>query len=148
MMDWKGFDRKRSWSNFKVLIRHSPGGTEENHEIHHDGRSRGPWIEPGTFLVRSRSVDHSATTFGLLARYVSALTGQMTTGLSVHVLDVGPAFSSRMVRTTMFLWVVDSCRYRRFGETYSLRLQGLKWWWEVETYLPFPPPPLAQFLSP
>jgi hypothetical protein len=28
MMYWKGFGRKRSWLNFKVLFRHSPGGTE------------------------------------------------------------------------------------------------------------------------
>jgi hypothetical protein len=28
----KGFRRKRAWQNFKVLPRHSSGGTEENHE--------------------------------------------------------------------------------------------------------------------
>jgi hypothetical protein len=32
MTNWKGFGRKRSWPNFKVLSRHSPGGTEKNHE--------------------------------------------------------------------------------------------------------------------
>jgi hypothetical protein len=32
MMDWKRFDRKRSWPNFKVLSWHSPGVAEENHE--------------------------------------------------------------------------------------------------------------------
>jgi len=32
MMKWKGFDRKRTWPNLKVLSRNSPGGTEENHE--------------------------------------------------------------------------------------------------------------------
>jgi hypothetical protein len=31
MMNWKGYGRKRSWPNFKVLF-HLPGGTEENHE--------------------------------------------------------------------------------------------------------------------
>jgi hypothetical protein len=32
MMNWKGFGRKQWWNNFKVLSRHSPGGTEENYE--------------------------------------------------------------------------------------------------------------------
>jgi hypothetical protein len=32
MMNWKGFGRKWSRPNFKVLSWHSPGGTEENHE--------------------------------------------------------------------------------------------------------------------
>jgi hypothetical protein len=27
--NWKGFGKKRSWLNFKVLSPHSPGGTEE-----------------------------------------------------------------------------------------------------------------------
>jgi hypothetical protein len=31
-MNWKGFGRKWSWPNFKVLSWHLPGGTEENHE--------------------------------------------------------------------------------------------------------------------
>jgi hypothetical protein len=31
-MNWKGFGRKRTWPNFKVVSRHSLGGTEENHE--------------------------------------------------------------------------------------------------------------------
>jgi hypothetical protein len=31
-MSWKGFGRKRSWRNFKVLSRNSPRETEENHE--------------------------------------------------------------------------------------------------------------------
>jgi hypothetical protein len=29
IMNWKGFGRKLSWPNFKVLFRHSPGGTEK-----------------------------------------------------------------------------------------------------------------------
>jgi hypothetical protein len=28
-MNWKGFGRKWSWPNFKVLTQHLPGGTEE-----------------------------------------------------------------------------------------------------------------------
>jgi hypothetical protein len=31
MMKRKRFGRKRQWPNFKVLCRHLPGGTEENH---------------------------------------------------------------------------------------------------------------------
>jgi hypothetical protein len=30
-MNWKGFGRTWSSPNFKILARHSPGGTEENH---------------------------------------------------------------------------------------------------------------------
>jgi hypothetical protein len=32
MMNWKGFGRKRSWNNFNVISRNSPGKTEKNHE--------------------------------------------------------------------------------------------------------------------
>jgi hypothetical protein len=32
MMNWKGFRKKRPWINCKALYRHSPGGSEENHE--------------------------------------------------------------------------------------------------------------------
>jgi hypothetical protein len=42
MMNWKGFGRKWSWPNFKVLSRYSTGGTEENHEtLNQDTRSPG-----------------------------------------------------------------------------------------------------------
>jgi hypothetical protein len=30
-MNLKGFGRMRLWPNFRVLSRHSPGGTEKNH---------------------------------------------------------------------------------------------------------------------
>jgi hypothetical protein len=64
LMNWKVFSRKRSWSNYKVLFRHSPGETEENHEnLNHDSRSPGPIIEPGTSRIRSRSVNRSTTMF-------------------------------------------------------------------------------------
>jgi hypothetical protein len=57
MMNLKGLGRKRSWPNFKVLSRHSPGGTEENHKnLNQDSRSPEPRIEPGTSGIRSRSV--------------------------------------------------------------------------------------------
>jgi hypothetical protein len=32
MVDWKGFGRKQSWPNFKVLSWYLPEGTEESHE--------------------------------------------------------------------------------------------------------------------
>jgi hypothetical protein len=32
MMERKGFGRQPSWTNFKVIYRHSPGGTEKNHK--------------------------------------------------------------------------------------------------------------------
>jgi hypothetical protein len=32
MMNWKGFGRKGSWPNYKVLSWYLPGGTEENRE--------------------------------------------------------------------------------------------------------------------
>jgi hypothetical protein len=47
-MNWKGFGRKRSRLNFKVLFRHSHGGTEENHEqVNQDSGSPGPKCETG-----------------------------------------------------------------------------------------------------
>jgi hypothetical protein len=59
MMNWKGFERKQSWPNFKVLCRPSPGGTEEKDEKAESGKPfSGPRFEPGTSQIRSRSVDH------------------------------------------------------------------------------------------
>jgi hypothetical protein len=49
MINWKGFGRKRSWCNFKILYFHSSGGTEKNHEktsISIDGL-RGQESNPG-----------------------------------------------------------------------------------------------------
>jgi hypothetical protein len=47
-INWKGSGSKRSWPNFKVLSRHSPEETEENHKnFSHDNRSRGRDINPG-----------------------------------------------------------------------------------------------------
>jgi hypothetical protein len=39
MMNWKGFGRKQSWSNFEILSWHSPGQTEENQEKLQDSQS-------------------------------------------------------------------------------------------------------------
>jgi hypothetical protein len=64
MENWKRFPRKRSWPNFKVLSRNSPGGTEKIFEnLSQDSQSRGWDLNPGR-PVRSRSVNHSTTTFG------------------------------------------------------------------------------------
>jgi hypothetical protein len=64
MMNWKGFGRRRSWPNFNVLSRHSPGGTEKNYEKICQGiRSSGPRFEPGTSRLRSKNVNHSTTMF-------------------------------------------------------------------------------------
>jgi hypothetical protein len=42
MMNYKDCGRKRSLPNFKILLQHSPGGTEENHEnLSQDSRSAG-----------------------------------------------------------------------------------------------------------
>jgi hypothetical protein len=32
MMNWKGFGRKQSWPNIKVLSQYLSGGAEENHK--------------------------------------------------------------------------------------------------------------------
>jgi hypothetical protein len=47
-INWKGFWRKRLWSNIKVLSRNSPIGTAENHEKPQDSRC------PGRDLTRIR----------------------------------------------------------------------------------------------
>jgi hypothetical protein len=48
MINWKGFGRKWSWPNFKVLSRHSPGGTEDNHENRSEvSRSSDRDLNPG-----------------------------------------------------------------------------------------------------
>jgi hypothetical protein len=58
--EFKVFGRKRSWHNFKMLSRNSPGGTEE---ITENAQSGSPRIEPGTSRIRSRNAKHSTTTF-------------------------------------------------------------------------------------
>jgi hypothetical protein len=56
MTNWKGFGRKLSWLNFKVLSQHSPGGTYENHAKPKSwlpvSRAR---FEPKTYQIQSRS---------------------------------------------------------------------------------------------
>jgi hypothetical protein len=47
-MNWKGSGRKRSWPNFKVLYRNSPGRTEKNTKtLNQDIRSPGRDLKPG-----------------------------------------------------------------------------------------------------
>jgi hypothetical protein len=41
MKNWKGFGRKRSWPNFKVLSQNLPGRTAGNHEKPQDSQSPG-----------------------------------------------------------------------------------------------------------
>jgi hypothetical protein len=48
----------------EVLLRHLPGGTEENHKAHQSGSVSGRRFEPATSRIR-RSVNHSTTTFDL-----------------------------------------------------------------------------------
>jgi hypothetical protein len=58
MMNWKGFGRKCSWPNFKVLSRNSRG-TEENHESPlSEYMVSGLRLELGTSQIR-RNVNHS-----------------------------------------------------------------------------------------
>jgi hypothetical protein len=54
MMNWKGFRRKRSWSNLKGLSQHSLGGTEEIHKNPQSGYPVSePRYEPGTSRKRA-----------------------------------------------------------------------------------------------
>jgi hypothetical protein len=61
-MNWKGFRKKRSWPNFKVLSWHFSGGTEENDEnLSQVNRSPGrdfnprpPEYEAGVLATRPR----------------------------------------------------------------------------------------------
>jgi hypothetical protein len=59
-MNWKGFCRKRSWPNFKVLSRHFPGGTEGNE----NPQSGKPVVAADNRRIRRRCVNRSTTTFG------------------------------------------------------------------------------------
>jgi hypothetical protein len=57
IMNWEGYGRKQSWINFKVLSRHSPGGTEESHEnFSQDSRFPNRDLKPGTSRIRSRRI--------------------------------------------------------------------------------------------
>jgi hypothetical protein len=56
MMNWKAFGRKPSWPNFKALSRHSPEGTEEDHEkpLIWIGGRRGRESNPGSLEYKVR----------------------------------------------------------------------------------------------
>jgi hypothetical protein len=59
MMNWKGFGRKQSWPNFKVLSQSLHGGTDENHEKTQSGQLSLELIfDPETSRIQSRSVIH------------------------------------------------------------------------------------------
>jgi hypothetical protein len=64
MMSWKGAGGKRSWPNFKVLFQSLPGGAEENRKDLSRLAGLRAEISIRDFPVRSRSVNHSTTTFG------------------------------------------------------------------------------------
>jgi hypothetical protein len=65
MMNWKGFGKRRTGSNFKEIVRNLPGGTEERTKnFSKDGRFQGRDLNPGPPERRSRSVNHFSTTFG------------------------------------------------------------------------------------
>jgi hypothetical protein len=61
ILNWKGCVKKRSWHNFKILSRHSPGVTEETHENFKNCRYPGrdlnqgpPEYEAGALTTWSR----------------------------------------------------------------------------------------------
>jgi hypothetical protein len=86
MINWKGFVWKRSWPNFKVLSGHSPGGTEENHEnLSQDSRSQGMRFKPRTYRIRSRSANHSITTFGFNLVKPRNATGNSSRGIRQNI---------------------------------------------------------------
>jgi hypothetical protein len=65
MMNWKGFGRDRSETNFKVLRRNSSGGINNNHEtFQSEWPVSRPRFETEAFRIRSSSVNHSTTAFG------------------------------------------------------------------------------------
>jgi hypothetical protein len=69
-----GCERKRFWSNFKVLSQHLLTGDEKNHkELKSQLRVSGPRFEPGTSRIRSRNVNNSAATFGTQCCQTSCL---------------------------------------------------------------------------
>jgi hypothetical protein len=66
MMNWKGFGRKWSWPNVKILSRHSPGETEENHNqdswsLGRDLNSGPPEYEAGVLTIRPQLSVNSGT---------------------------------------------------------------------------------------
>jgi hypothetical protein len=73
MINLKGFIRKESWTNFKVLSRHSRGGTDENQENSQDIRWPGPKFEPGTYQIRSRTFSRK---YGVAVRHFISTTDE------------------------------------------------------------------------
>jgi hypothetical protein len=63
-MNWKGFGRKLSWSNFKVYLGIRLEGLRKITKTSGKPVS-GPRFEPGSFRIRSGSVSHSTTMFGV-----------------------------------------------------------------------------------
>jgi hypothetical protein len=65
MVNWKGFGRKLSWPNFWYYpVIRLDGLRKTTKNLNQDSLPPGPRFEPGTSRIRSRSVNHSTTTFG------------------------------------------------------------------------------------
>jgi hypothetical protein len=73
MMNWKGFGRKLLWSNFKVLFRHLPGGTVENHEKSVSQGSRYP------AEIWTRDPEYEVEVLTTLPRFCKLRTYKMDT---------------------------------------------------------------------
>jgi hypothetical protein len=79
MMKLEGFGGKRSWPNFKILSRHSPGGTEENTKnIIQDSRSPDRDLNPGP-----------------LENEVGGLTTQPRRSLSCHAKKIYMTYNGK-----------------------------------------------------
>jgi hypothetical protein len=63
MMNCKRFGRKRLWHVLRYYHSIQPEVLRKTTNLNQNSRSPGPRIEPGTSQIRSRSVDHSTTTF-------------------------------------------------------------------------------------
>jgi hypothetical protein len=84
MMNWKEFGRNRSWPNFKVLFRHSPGETDVKHEksqINIAGRRGREW-NPGLpeYEVGVLTLDHDVQ--------CDKSSNRCNSGYAYHVLTI------------------------------------------------------------
>jgi hypothetical protein len=66
MINWRGFGRKRPWPNLRYCHDISLEGLRKATKILNENSwLLGLRFEPGTSRIRSRSVIHSTTTFGV-----------------------------------------------------------------------------------
>jgi hypothetical protein len=86
MMKYKGFGRKRSWPNYKVLSCHWLEGAEESHEKPQSGFPvSGSRFKPGTSMNTKHDVYHSITGFGVRGRTVGFSVGSIQDGFITHL---------------------------------------------------------------